>query len=715
MKLIRFVFIVFLSLLFTPLYAQENDTTNYFEMSLEELMQMEVYSATKRSEPITNIPASIIVISRKEIQENGWQTLEEILTHVPGMYMINDYLWFGTDNFGVRGFFSTGSFNTMIVKVNGVTQKEDWYNSFPFTKINVPVEAIDKIEVIRGPMSVVYGNNAFLGAINIITNESGGNSVQANGGSNGDYKAFARIAQKSENFSYNINVGLYGSNGIDAPYSEMLTNQQDIAAWNLPLNATSGGQLEDHRKYIITSFKFNSFYFESANTLTNKGVVDFYPGFDDGHIAVIQASNSVLGYKKDLSETTNINVKLGYYSFSNRLDYKHNSDTTAYTFNDIYSEAFDAEVNLNFHPFSNLNTSFGVYYRYIFSDHLVVDAPNLSSGYINLDAGLGRGDYKTNWAVFSQATYTFFERLHLIGGIRLEQTPKYDISYAVRFDPQNNSVNYLARKGTYQFDDILVIPRAALLFNITDIHHIKLMYGMAVREPSIGENMDVVRYPDRPQLKPAYMQTIELNYVGLVTSFASINFSIFQNNVNNLISRTNSLQNGVVQIYNTNSGKLQTLGTELSILIKPGTKFSSNLSLTYQNSKNLQDGYEDIDLEYAPQLLAYISTSYKFYKQHTIAFSGYYIDKMETFWKVPGTSVIPSDGARIGEQSPAYFIGNLNLRFNNLLNKGVYCYAYVYNILDTEIIYPTTRSNDQFNIGTIGNSRNVSVGLGIQF
>lgn len=711
----KFIFFVFLSILCLSSYAQKDTVTDIFDLSLEELMQLKVYTATKRSEPITNIPSSIVIMTRKQIQENGWQTLEEILTHVPGMYMINDYLWFGTENFGVRGFFSTGSFNTMIVMVNGVSQKEDWYNSFPFSKINVPVEAIDRIEVIRGPMSVIYGNNAFLGAINIITNESSENIATVNYGTNKQYSGFARISDRTVNLSYTINLGLYGTNGIDVPYANMMSDPTALTSWGLPMNMTSKGQLYDHRKYLGTTLKYKNFYFKSSQTYTNKGVIDYYPGIADGHLAEIQSSNNVLGYCDTVSDKLNLNLKLGYYSFRNRLDYKHNSDTTAYGFNDIYSDATDVEVNINYLPIENLNTFWGAYLRYIHRDKLVVDAPNLSDNYINLDAGLARKDFKMNWAVFMQSTYTIMKKIHIIGGIRLEQTPKYDISYMVRFDPQNHNANFLYRTGTYEFDDVLIIPRAAILYNITPIHHLKLMYGMAVREPSIGENMDVVRYPDRPQLKPAYMNTLELNYIGLISNYTSLNFSVFKNNVNNLISRTNTMQDGVMQLYNTNSGKLQTLGAELSIMIKVKPRFTARISTTYQQSKNLKEGYDNITLEYSPQLLTYLTTSYRFWKDHTISLSGYYVDQMETYWNPSSTSLDPKDGSRIGKKSPAYFVGNVNFRFNNLFKRGIYCFAYAYNIFDTKIKYPTTRSNDKFDLGTFGNSRNILIGTGIKF
>lgn len=705
-------------------YTQNPDSLNLYDLSLDQLMNLQISSASKSSETVTDIPASIVIISRQTIQEQGWQTLEEILCNVPGMYMINDYLWFGTDNFGVRGFFSTGSFNTMVIMVNGVTQKEDWYNSFPLTKINVPVEAIDRIEIIRGPMSVIYGNSAFLGAINIVTdqnNSAGGAKVSL--GNNGNYRTFARFTGESNKISYSFNASIYGSDGIDRPYSDMTDHIENY--WGLPANPTSKGQLTDNRKYFDFSLKTNDFHFTISQTNTRRGVIDYYPGFEDGHLAEIQSSNALVGYTKDLTKNINLNFDVGYYSFRNRLGYKHNSDTTSYGFNDIYSDASDAELNLILKPIKDLEVTIGAYYQLVFRDKLVVDAPNLSENYVNLDAGLSRDNRKQTWASFTQASYSVNSKLTLLGGLRIEQTPSYTINYAVRFDPSGN-YDYLARNGTYKYGKPYLIPRLALLYHLSDDHHLKFMYGKSIKQASMGENMDIVRYPDRDQLKPANMQTLEVNYVGLISSKARVNISIFQNNVENLISRTNQMVDGEMKLFNTNSGKLKTTGTELSTDLKFSQKVNASLSFVYQNSKNMQKGYEHIALEYAPKILSYATLSYRFYKSSTIALSGYYVGSMETYWlpdvrniNNPNDNRDPiqliADGKRIGEKAPAYFLTNLNIRLNNFFSKNLYCTFHIHNLFDKNIKFPTTRSNDEFEKGTFGYSRYFIVGLGINF
>lgn len=147
----------------------DDDMKKYFEMSLEELMQVKVVTAARVPEKIAEIPAGVVLITGKDIETYGYATLTEILENIPGLYNIDDYTEFGP-NFGVRGFWSGINNDNIIILVNGVPQVYNISSNYPLSGILVPVEAIERIEVIRGPMSVIYGSGAFFGVINIITN-----------------------------------------------------------------------------------------------------------------------------------------------------------------------------------------------------------------------------------------------------------------------------------------------------------------------------------------------------------------------------------------------------------------------------------------------------------------------------------------------------------------------------------------------------------------
>jgi hypothetical protein len=124
--------------------------------------------------------------------------------------------------------------------------------------------------------------------------------------------------------------------------------------------------------------------------------------------------------------------------------------------------------------------------------------------------------------------------------------------------------------------------------------------------------------------------------------------------------------------------------------------------------------------------LLYFTFSYQFFKNGNIGLSGYYVESMETYWR-PDTRNIndPSDnrtsldliadGKRIGNATDGYLVLNTNIRFHNLFNRDFYAGAQIHNILDTEVRYPTTRSNDVFEKGTIGNGRYITLSFGKKF
>ncbi|HOZ14121.1 MAG TPA: TonB-dependent receptor plug domain-containing protein [Tenuifilaceae bacterium] len=708
---INYLTTIIFSLISSIGIAQNNAIDSIYTLSLEDLLSIEVTTASKKSEKISDIPASIVLITREKIEASGYQSIEDIFANVTGMYQMNDYLWFGTDNFGVRGFYTNGTFSNIIILVNGVNQMEEWYNSFPTTKINVPVEAIDRIEVVRGPLSVIYGNSAFFGAINIITNESNKSIASAGIGNNGQYRAFGKAVAKNEIFTFTANAGVYGNYGIDEPWEKMNTVVNPNGEWG-DIPPTSKGQLEDHRKYFDFSLDYKGLFARFQQTATDRGVIDYYPGYDDGHLARIQTTNLVVGKTFLLNNNLSFTFKGGYYTFRNFLDYKHNSDSTAYTFNDIYSESFDLELNTVWTPSDKFNIITSGYYRKALRDQLTVDAPNLSVGYYNLDAGLSRKNSKYRWAIFTQAQYSI-EKLSIVGGIRFEQTPKYDIDYRVRFDYPTDpldpdSPGYIKRVGTYNYDAIEVIPRIGIIYHPNKSNHIKIMYGSAIKAPSIGQNMDIVRYPSRPQMEPSTIQTIELNYISTIGNYATINFSVFRNYADKLITRINSLTLGMI---NYSSGRLTTTGSELSLVFKPIDKLTINLSGMYQISTDKTEGYENIELNYSPKFLGYGNITYRPTKKLSANINFRYVDKMYPAYNISTTG----DGTRIGDTAPAYTVFGLNLRVDNIIKDGIFASFSISNLLDTEIRYPVTRSQDYFDKGTLGYSRMFTINAGYKF
>jgi len=138
-------------------------------LSLEQLFEVELTStASKFAQEITRAPASVTVITAEQIRQHGYRTLAEILSSVRGFYTTYDRNY---TYIGVRGFARPGDYNTRILLlVDGHRLNEPTYDMAPIgTDFPIDVSLIDRIEVIRGPGSSLYGTSAFFAVVNVLT------------------------------------------------------------------------------------------------------------------------------------------------------------------------------------------------------------------------------------------------------------------------------------------------------------------------------------------------------------------------------------------------------------------------------------------------------------------------------------------------------------------------------------------------------------------
>ena len=157
------------------LHAQETNVlerpaTELADLSLAQLMQIEiptVVAASKHAQKVTEAPSSVTIITAEEIKRYGYRTLADVLRSVQGFHVSYDrnHAFLGT-----RGL-SLGDFNSRILLlVDGHRVNNNLTDgAYIDTAFILDVDLIDRVEIIRGPGSVLYGNNAFFGVINVIT------------------------------------------------------------------------------------------------------------------------------------------------------------------------------------------------------------------------------------------------------------------------------------------------------------------------------------------------------------------------------------------------------------------------------------------------------------------------------------------------------------------------------------------------------------------
>src|SRR3990170_1795688 len=160
------------------------------ELSLEELMEIDagrVFGASERIQPVTEAPASVSFITADEIARYGYRTLADILRGVRGMYVTDDR------NFsllGTRGFAKPGDYNSRILLlINGHRVNDNVFGQAEIgAEFGLDPAIFERVEIIRGPASSLYGDSAFFAVVNVITKSGAsldGASIAVDAGSLG--------------------------------------------------------------------------------------------------------------------------------------------------------------------------------------------------------------------------------------------------------------------------------------------------------------------------------------------------------------------------------------------------------------------------------------------------------------------------------------------------------------------------------------------------
>lgn len=213
-------------LAFPELQGLSAQTPDLTKKSLEDLMSIEVTSVSKREQKISQTAAAIFVISQEDIGRSGALNIPDLLRMVPGLDVAQ--IDAGKWAISARGFNGQYS-NKLLVLIDGRAVYSPIFAGVFWDSENVPLDSIERIEVIRGPGAAAWGSNAVNGVINIITlsaNDSQGGNIAAGAGNAstgpmtiryggnarriGDYRIFAEGFQVSALPTF---AGLDGQDG----------------------------------------------------------------------------------------------------------------------------------------------------------------------------------------------------------------------------------------------------------------------------------------------------------------------------------------------------------------------------------------------------------------------------------------------------------------------------------------------------------------------
>jgi iron complex outermembrane receptor protein len=292
------VFVAFALLsLASPAVAQTPDTTlpppgALKRLSLEQLMDVEVTSVSRRPERLYTSASAIQIISGEDIRRSGASSIPEALRLASNLQVaqVNASQW----AVSARGFNNVLA-NKLLVLVDGRTVYTPLYAGVFWDVQNPPLEAVDRIEVISGPGGALWGANAVNGVINIITKKAGETQgLSAEGSAGTEPQGFGALrygGRASSGLAYRVYGQGFGRGSTVSPDG---TDAED--SWGLG----QGGFRMDWTGGEANAFTLESDYYDGR------------PDPDGGAPVVARGGNALGRWTRELSEGSDLQVQVYY-------------------------------------------------------------------------------------------------------------------------------------------------------------------------------------------------------------------------------------------------------------------------------------------------------------------------------------------------------------------------------------------------------------------
>jgi len=585
-------FLVLIIVLFLPFAtAAAQDGTEEFsddtdEMGLESILEMKIVTATQKEQTAAEAPAIISVLTAEQIQELGITTLYEALDYLPGILVTETF--FGYTMVNMRGMLQTNYNNKVLLLINGHPMRETINGSFHLEI--VPIQAIERIEVIRGPGSALYGTNAFAGVINIIT-KTGPNqekfTAQFGAGSFETMEAAATYGQKTERLDYFVALSTRNDKGYlfnvekdeknlagDIDYENDITNAwASLTFKNLTISAAYFDQKKE--KFGITP------------VISYSGPSNYQGAFLD---ALWQHQlNDEFNLKARLRyDTIDREFLLGDFPYPGFMDHE-DADTLMIA----KGKLFGSEIQLDYSPHSRFSLLSGVVYEHYNSDPYLFKFKDDKT--VHPFSPYYNSQNANDLSIFSQGLIFFAEKSHFVLGFRYN----------------NNSDS-----GTS------IVPRAGVVYNILNNTFIKALYAEAYRSPDFFEkNVETynVLY-GKKDLKPERVKSFDLALDTTIRQKTNFNMDLFYLTTDELVTRVPTSDpdtTGENSAEYINLGGQNIWGVEVALITPVGKKarlfFNYSLCQGENKETEIDEGDQEIekDLVFIAEHTANAGVSWK--------------------------------------------------------------------------------------------------------
>jgi outer membrane receptor for ferrienterochelin and colicins len=541
---------------------------NLGEASLEELGNIQVYSASKHMQSTHDAPSSVTVVTADEIQKYGYRNLADILRSVPGFYVTydRDYTFIG-----VRGFGRLGDWNSRILVLidghrsnNNVLGQAMMGNEFL-----VDVDMIERVEIVLGPSSSLYGANAFFAVINVITRSAQQVKdweLSFQGGSFGTYEGRATYGHQFHGLGVLLSGTFYDSQGQTLFFPE----------FNSP--ATNNGITSDtdyeSYKHILATLTFHGFTLQGLFSTRTKIVPTAYFG-------------------AEFNDPADLNVDSHQYL---NLGYQHL----------IGKWQLDAHTS----------------YDQARLQGPVPEAPLMPGDPIVLDTFSFRGNW---WTGEVKVSRDLFERNHVTFGSEIRDNLRQDQGDLV--NPPNaftQDLNTSLIAAFYAQDELAITsrltlnaglrydhystfggttnPRLALIYRPAGKTTLKLLYGKAFSAPDVYEITPDFGsfYDDNMKLEPEHIKSLEARIEQGLGRYFQLSSGVYRNRIDDLITLVSIRSDGNFQYQN--AGSAQATGMDVEVIGHAVNGVQGKASFDYVDAHN--DGVGDLPLDNSPRHMA---------------------------------------------------------------------------------------------------------------
>ena len=602
-----------------------------------------VYAASKLEQKTTEAPSSITIVTDGEIKKYGYRTLADVLQTVQGFNVSYDrnYAFLGA-----RGT-SLGDFNSrVLLLVDGHRINENLTDgAFIDTAFILDIDLVDRVEIIRGPGSVLYGNNAFFGVINVITRQS----RQLNGlETSFDYGAFDTYKGRvtfGKQFTNGVNLLLSGTIYDSAGAERLFYKEFDTPAQNNGIAQNMDG---DSYRSFFGSLGYTDFTFEGAFNRRNKvnPTAQFdLTTFNDPRLRTVdERGYAALKFAHSFPDVVDVTAQAYYDHYTHDIGFPQsvivgtNVLFSAFTTERDRGEWWGAELQLNKTLWERHVISLGGEYRDDFLQEQRV------SGQTPVERS------RQSHGVYLQSDFALLTNLHFNGGVRYDQYGD--------FDPA--------------FD-----PRLALIYNPCKESTFKAIYGTAFRAPNFTELSD----PRFQNIRPEKITGFELVYEQEIGQHLRSSLSGFYNQMDHLI------------VFNSGSFTnfdARSKGMELALEGSWASGIRGRASYSFQDTRNDTVAWQMPD---SPNHLLKFNLSLPLVRDKLFAgVELQYTSDRRTLHNTTDASGQPITVQ--GGNAGAYGIVNLTL-FSQKLIKNLEMSAGVYNLLDRRYEDPASHFHVQ--------------------